>query len=208
MSFEQLEQSATKVFSGKFITGLICALIIAAGLFYGYSRLRLKQSSENKLLESKNLPVIPPPQVEVYANEARLKGKDALISGTVVNTSTKQLNNLSIILELGLRNQSQLKEKQTVSIQPSTLNPGQQTTYQLLAPWNKFSAVRIISINSGQNIVCQPGLQQCLKPGTTRPKETTPDRLPAIKNKTPMVPRPRKANSNEIINTPETADPY
>ena len=208
MSFEQLEQSGSKIFTGKFFTGLFCALIIAAGLIYGYSRLSLKHHSDNNLLESKSIPVITPPEVDVYANEARLKGKDALISGTIVNTSQKQLNNLSLLLELGLRNQSQLKEKQTISIQPSALNPGQQTTYQLLVPWNKFSAVRIISISSEQNIICQPGLQQCLKSGTARPKETTPDKPPTIKNKTPIIPLRRKSNSNEVINTPETADPY
>jgi hypothetical protein len=209
MSLREIEDKANKIISFKFVIGLFCALLVACGLVYGYALLRKKLTVQEQRKDHNTASLLSDPKVTVFENETRLAGKFALISGTLQNNVSEPLSKLNILFELSARNRTSHKETRVLNIDTPALQAGQQITYNLKVPWNEFSLVRIISVTSNGNIICQPANQKCLQPGKERPKETTPDSLPAIRRRELPVPQKRKpATGDEVINTPETADPY
>jgi hypothetical protein len=208
MSFEQLEHSADRPPRGKFILGLLCALLCAGGLIFGYYRLMARHNETQTVNQTPAPTPLPAPLVQVSENEPRLQGTQALISGAAQNTSSRQLTELSAVIELKQRNAENKKEQRSISLTPAQLQPGQTATYRLSVPWSQFSAVKLIAIQSQGQSVCAPSLQKCLSQGKLRPREEIPDQLPAIKKTAPAPVKPTRPKGDETINTPETADPY
>jgi hypothetical protein len=190
------------------LISLVFSALVTLLLAAGYLKLRAAHNQSLQAASDRRNPTPPaPPSVQLFEDDTRLKGSDAVISGTVRNISDKTLTGLSVEIELHARNANPpRKELRLVTTHPDRLNPGEEGRYQLMVPWKDFSSLKVLAVQTPGEKVCQPALQKCAAPGLARPKETTPDKPPG--KRPPPAPKPRKHSPNEALNTPETADPY
>lgn len=181
------------------IIAMVCALAITAALFGGYLFLR-RRHAQNELARqqaegSSQTKQTGPPQLQVYEDDAMLKGGQATISGTVVNISSENVTDISIELELRRRGKSGT-EVRALPLSPKDLTPEQQGRYTLTVQTRDFSNARLLRIKSGarpNEIVFKTA------PGAQRPPEPPPQT-----NKTVIVPRPTpRKGEEEFINTPD-----
>lgn len=181
------------------IVALVCALAITAALFGGYLYLRHRHGqSELARQQSEGQPQTKPtgpPLLQVYEDDAMLKGGQATISGTVVNISPENMTDISIELELRRRGSSGT-EVRALPLSPKDLTPEQQGRYALTVQTRDFSNARLLRIKSGaraSDIVFKSA------PGAQRPPERPPQT-----NRTIVVPRPTpRKGEEEFINTPD-----
>lgn len=178
---------------------LACALAVAAALLVGYRFLRARQLASVRAAQPAEpaAKVAAPPEAQIFEDEARLKGSQALITGTIRNISDQRLEALSLELELKRRDNAQEVERRKVSVEPADLAPGQEGRYTLSLPSSEWSGARLLNLNSGrraESIAFKSAL------GARRPLE----RLPQGSPKVVIVPRPRpKGGGEEFINTPD-----
>ena len=206
MSFTTTEEPASPM---RFVIAALCALLAVGGIAYGYMKLRTRQAQQNAIA-AKAVPTPPPPaQAKVFEDEPLLRGRQALIGGTVQNISAAALPDVVVEIELIPRKSDKPKEIRAIKLAPQNLNATHQGAYTLFVPSGDYAMVHVVAVKSGAQLVCQPKLQKCTAPGKQRPLETTPDAPDVIKRTAPALPaKPRSHNPNEVINTPETADRY
>ena len=181
------------------IIALICALAITAGLFAGYMFLRRRHAENERAQQQAQAPSeakpTGPPLLQVYQDDAMLKGGQATISGTVVNISTETIKDLTVELELR-RRKNATTEIRSVPLNPSDLTPEQQGRYVLTVLTRDYSNTRLVRIKSSTrstDIVFKTA------PGAQRPPE-----LPPQTNRTIIVPKPSpRKGEEEFINTPD-----
>jgi hypothetical protein len=175
-----------------------CALAVAAALLVGYRFLRARQLAGVRAAQQAEpaAKVVSPPEAQIFEDEARLKGSQALITGTVRNISEKRLEALSLELELKRRDNEQNVERRKISLQPADLAPGEEGRYSLSLPSSEWSGARLLNLNSerrAESIAFKSAV------GARRP----PERLPQS-TKVVVVPRPKpKGGGEEFINTPD-----
>ncbi|HYP54148.1 MAG TPA: hypothetical protein VEQ42_11440 [Pyrinomonadaceae bacterium] len=140
----------------------------------------------------------PAPAVQIYEDEAKLRGAQALLGGTVENLSGSDLKDLKLELELK-RRKDDSTETRTVEVKPAVLAPGEKGRYAVTVSreWGSARVVRLVGANRGENIAYVSAR------GARRP----PERIPETKTAGEPVPRPRP-KGEEFLNTPETADKY
>lgn len=140
----------------------------------------------------------PEPQVQIYEDEAMLRGGQALIGGTIENLSGSDLRDLKLEFELR-RRKDDATETRTVEVKPAVLAPGAKGRYALSVSreWGSARVVRLVGANSSESIAYVSAR------GARRP----PERIPEKKTAGEPVPRPRP-KGEEFLNTPETADKY
>lgn len=139
------------------------------------------------------------PLVQIYEDEAMLKGSSAIIAGTVENIAGERLENLSVELELR-RRRDQTTQLRALDIQPQTLAPGERGRYSLALPSNEWSGSRIVRLRSGVRPADIPYKSQV---GARRP----PERIPESRTRVVVEPRPRtRQKSEEFINTPDNPE--
>lgn len=139
------------------------------------------------------------PFVQIYEDEAMLKGSRAIIGGTVENIAGERLEDLSVELELR-RRKDQKTEIRVLDIQPQTLAPGERGRYSLALPSNEWSGSRIVRLRSGARAEDIPYKSQV---GARRP----PERIPETRTRVVVEPRPRpRQKSEEFINTPDNPE--
>src|SRR5258707_4613759 len=89
---------------GRIFVAAICALLIAGTLIAGYLYLRKRHARQVMLAAQAEHPRAAepkgPPKVQIFVDEALLKGDQTLIGGTVKNISSVNLDRLSVNLEL------------------------------------------------------------------------------------------------------------
>ncbi|HVG32160.1 MAG TPA: hypothetical protein VM911_03740 [Pyrinomonadaceae bacterium] len=181
------------------IVALLCALAITAALFGGYLYLRRRHAQNELARQQSEGPAqakpTGPPLLQVYEDDAMLKGGQATISGTVVNISPENMTDISIELELRRRNSSGT-EVRALELSPKDLTPEQQGRYTLTVQTRDFSNARLLRIKSSARpteIVFKTA------PGAQRPPERPPQT-----NRTVIVPRPTpRKGEEEFINTPD-----
>jgi hypothetical protein len=181
------------------IVALLCALAITAALFGGYLYLRRRHGQNEQARQqaegSPQTKPVGPPLLQVYEDDAMLKGGQATISGTVVNISPENMTDLSVELELRRRNSSGT-EVRALSLSPKDLTPEQQGRYTLTVQTREFSNARLLRIKSGarpSDIVFK----------TAQGQQRPPERPPQT-NRTVVVPRPTpRKGEEEFINTPD-----
>jgi hypothetical protein len=141
--------------------------------------------------------VAAPPEAQIFEDEARLKGSQALITGAVRNISDQRLEALSLELELKRRGNAQEVERRKISVEPAVLAPGQEGRYTLSLPSSEWSGARLLNLYSGrraESIAFKSAV------GARRPPERTPQGSPKVV----VVPRPKpKGGGEEFINTPD-----
>jgi hypothetical protein len=179
------------------IGALACALAVAAALLVGYRSLRARQVERVRAAQqvTQAAKIVGPPEAQIFEDEARLKGSEAIISGTIRNISDKKLEELSLEMELKRRTAGQATERRQISVEPSSLEPGAEGRYALSLRSAEWSGARVSSLNSArrsETIAFKSAL------GARR----QPERLPQGSTKVVVVPRPRPTGE-EFINTPD-----
>lgn len=174
---------------------VLFAILLTAGALAGYTALRWRHAKRVKAEEDAKKAAIKPvpvPDLQVFVDEARLKGANAVVGGTVENISQTTFEALSVELELKRRKDGG-SEIRTLPLQPDGLAPGQRGRYELMIPSSEYRDARLVRIVSGQRaqeVVFKTA------PGTQRPPEYTPS------GKSGMIrPEPRRQKGDEFINT-------
>lgn len=176
---------------------IACALAVAVALLVGYRYLRARQLAGVRAAQraEQTSKIAAPPEAQIFEDEARLKGSQALVTGTIRNISERRLEALSLELELKRRGQPQVAERRQVGVEPADLAPGEEGRYELSLTSSEWSGARVLRLNS-------EGRAEAIafksSPGARRP----PERLPQGNPKIVVVPRP-KQKGEEFINTPD-----
>lgn len=179
------------------VSAIVCALAVAAALVFGYrflharqlARVRVVQQTEQALKRS------APPEAQIFENEAKLKGSEALITGTIRNISDEKLEALSLEIELKRRT-AQNTERRRIDIEPADLGPGEEGRYSLSLLSSEWSGARVLSLNSARR-------NGAIAFKTAVGARRQPERLPQGNPKIVLVPKP-KPKGEEFINTPDT----
>ncbi|MCA1816077.1 MAG: hypothetical protein LC746_06660 [Acidobacteria bacterium] len=179
---------AVKVFAA------VCALALAAALLGGLMLLRKRQQDRlNAARQAEQAAhAVAPVEAQVLQDEVRLKGSDAVVSGTVWNSSTAPLAGLTVEIALKAR-ASQAIAKQSVQVSPDTLQPGGEGRYSLEVPSSQWSGAQVVRLHSSArnaDIAFKPEL------GEKRPLEKPSDKVI-------IEQRPRR-KGDDYINTPDT----
>jgi len=176
---------------------IACALAVAAALLVGYRHLRARQLARVRAAQptEQASKIVAPPEAQIFEDEARLKGSQAVITGTIRNISDKRLEALSLEMELKRRGNSQAVERRKVEVEPADLAPGEEGRYTLSLVSSDWSGARVLNLNSERRT---EAIAFKSVVGARRP----PERLPQGSPKIVVVPRPRP-KGEEFINTPD-----
>jgi hypothetical protein len=176
------------------LVAVVSALALSIGLLAGYLFLKKRHAEQVKSANPEQAANVAKPaaspEVQIYVDDAMLKGQQTTLGGTLVNISQNSLNDLSVELELRRRKDAGT-EARAVSVEPKELGPQQQGRYSLQVSSNDYSSARVLRIKSGTR---QTDVPFKTSPGAQRP----PERIP---NKTVIVDRPSKGGG--FINTPD-----
>ena len=175
----------------KLVAGL-CAIVITALVLAGYAFLRqrhLQTTSAGSQALSSSEPKGPPKAV-ILVDDALLQGGKTIIGGTVRNTSTENLEGLSVELELKRRKDG-VGEKQLVALEPSRLDPEQEARYSIQLKGQDYGSVRLVALKAGPNLI---PLAYTVAQGQKRPLER-------LESKTIIIDRPSQQRG-EFLNSP------
>jgi hypothetical protein len=177
---------------------IACALAVAAALLFGYRLIRARQLARVRAAQQAEQAskIIAPPEAQIFEDEARLRGSQALITGTVRNISGQRLEALSLEMELKRRDNPQAAENRKVQVVPADLAPGEVGRYSLSLQSSEWSGARVLNLNSGRRTEAVAFKSAV---GARRPAERPAPDAPKIV----VVPRPRP-KGEEFINTPDT----
>lgn len=180
------------------IGAILCALAVAVALLVGYRLLRARQLAGVRAAQQTEqaAKIAAPPEAQIFEDEARLKGSQALITGTIRNISDKRLEGLSLEMELKRRGNARAVERRKINVEPADLAPGAEGRYSLSLISSEWSGARVSSLNSAGRTEAIAFRSEL---GARRP----PERLPQGSPKVVVAPRP-KPKGEEFINTPDT----
>jgi hypothetical protein len=181
------------------IAAIVCALAITGGLFAGYIYLRRRHAEQERARQQAQAPAVTkpsgPPLLQVYEDDAMLKGSQAILGGTVINISQETLTDIAVELELRRRGGG-APEIRSVALTPKDLPPDQRGHYELTVLSRDYSHARLVRINSKARTIEIPFKSA---QGAQRPPERTPQT-----SRTIILPRPSpRKGEEEFINTPD-----
>jgi hypothetical protein len=173
----------------------LLALALTVGLLGGYFYLRARNERTLALprAEAEKAKAVAPPVAQIFQDEVRLGGGQAVVGGTVRNISGEKLEGLSVEIELKSRIGEGIETRQ-VAVEPRDLRPGEDGKYSLqIVPkaWSGVRVGRLMSEARGGEIPFKPEI------GARRPTEGRPS------PKVVVEPRPRQ-KGGDFINTPDT----
>jgi hypothetical protein len=178
----------------KFIA-VASAIVLVVALLFGF--LFLRKRHEAQLNASKRADQVAhataPAQAQVFQDEIKLKGSNAIVGGTVRNISSAPLENLFVEVELKSRS-SQAVETKPIQISPGSLRPSEEGKYSLQISPSEWSGAQVVHLRSGSNKADIP-----FKPeiGEKRPAEKPPAAKVIVEQ------RPRH-KGDDYLNTPDT----
>ena len=182
------------------LAAILAAVLVTAVLVAGYAYLRRRhsqqvaaqalQAQQERAAQNANTAPKGPAKAHILVDEALLKGGQTIIGGTVKNTSNEKLSGLAVELVLRRRKDASV-EQTSVPIEPADLEAGQEGRYSLQLPAQDYSAVRLVSLRSGDSNL----LAYTSSPGQKRPPER-------IEPKVVIVPR-SGSRGGEFLNSPD-----
>jgi hypothetical protein len=184
-----------------FLIGFLLALGLTAALVGGYFYLRSRHAAQTLATEQqqKNAAAekpLPKPEVRIFEDQAKIKGAQALLEGTVENISSAPMNDLSIELQLIPRMADARAVRRTLALTPKDLAPGERGQYSLTVLSRDYKQARVVSVKSSSRA---GEIAFATAPGAQRPAGP-----PASNNKTVIINRPSPKNSNgDFINSPD-----
>jgi len=178
------------------IGAVVCSLAVAVVLIIGYRFLRARhlERVHSAQKTDSSTKVVAPPEVQIFEDEARLKGSEAIITGTIRNISENRLDDLSLEVELK-RRAAQVTERRKIKVEPAVLDPGEEGRYSLSLQSSEWSGARVVSLSSAQRAETIAFKSSV---GARRQAE----RLPQGNQKVVVGPRPRP-KGEEFLNTPD-----
>jgi hypothetical protein len=178
------------------LVAVVCAVALAGALLAGF--LFLKKRHDDKLAAAKRAEqatkAVAPPQAQVFQDEVRLAGSQALVGGTVKNISDAPLEGLSVEIALKGRTPQRGIEKRVVAVSPVNLGPGEQGRYSMQISPDEWAGAQIVRLHSDARNADLP-----FKPEVGQPRPA--ERPPA--SKVIIEQRPRR-KGDDFINTPDT----
>lgn len=179
---------------------VLCALgvtIATSGAFLLLRKRHVEQVKGQQLLPQATPAVsVAPPEVQVYVDDAMIKGLQTVIGGTIHNISNQPLADLSVELELKRRSDG-ISELRSIAVEPGVLAPDQRGRYALNVLARDYSGARLLRVKSGRRST-DVGFKAAS--GAKRPPEPPAQPQQKIIIKTP-TPRPK---GDDFINTPDT----
>jgi hypothetical protein len=180
--------------TGAKLLAAALALLLTGSLVFGY--FYLKNRNERQLASQKSAQAaraaVPPPEAQIFQDEVRLKGAQALVGGTVRNISGAALEDLSVEIEL-TRRADRATETRSVGVEPKNLAPGEDGKFSLLISPSEWAGTKVVRLRSGPRAAEVPFRPEL---GERRPAERAPT------PKVVVVPRPR-GKGDDFINTPD-----
>jgi len=174
--------------------GIVCAVGLSAILMVGYGYFRKRHARQ--VLENSAVPVVDnglpkgPPLAHVLIDEPSLEKGMTTLGGTVKNISERELNGLSVSLEL-IRRKDAAAEQKTIPLEPSTLQPQQEALYSLRVSAQEYGSIRFIGVKADPHST----LIACTKaPGKKRAMERLEPRTVVVK---------KSGRPGEFINSPD-----
>ena len=184
------EQESSK----RKLLAVVCAVGVTALLLAGYAYMR-KYHAQKILVENTPAPVTDsgpkgPPLAHVVIDEPTLSKGMTTIGGVIKNVSKKDLNNLSIVIELRRRKDAGLEEA-LLPVTPAQLQPDQEGVYSMQAPAQDFASIRLAGVKADpqSTLIAYSSAQ-----GKKRPPERLEPRTIVVK---------RAGKPGEFLNTPD-----
>ncbi len=192
----EIEGSETAPSKWIKVGAIVCSLVVAAALIIGYRFLRARQLERVRAAQKTepSAKILSPPEAQIFEDEARLKGPEAVITGTIRNISEQRLEELSLEMELK-RRAAQVTERRQVNVEPNALDPGEEGRYLLSLPSSEWSGARVLSLSSARR-------NETIAFKSAVGARRQPERLPQGNPKIVVVPRPRQ-KGEEFLNTPD-----
>lgn len=175
----------------RLLVGLICAVLVTGLLFGGYLFLRKRHERQVAAAQAQEVKKNSP-KVEVFVDDAVVKGKLTTLSGTVHNISPETLQNVAVELALRRRVGSGI-ETRVVATDAAALPPGARARYSLEVATQDYSTSTFMRVTSGSERT--PVAFKAL-PGNAAPPMESPA------PKTIVVDKPSSGKRDEFINTP------
>lgn len=174
------------------IISVLSAIAISAAIFFGYMALRRKHATQTASLDAptQSSKEATPAQLQIFEDDAMLKGSQATLGGTVKNISGNSFTNLSVEIELKRRSDGS-KELRSVSVDPKNLGPDGEGKYSFTIQPHDYSNAMLVRVKSGNSSEVAFKTAQ----GARRP----PERVPA---QTIIVNRPR-SKGDDFLNSPD-----
>jgi len=178
----------------RMLLGVVCAVAITALLLTGYAfmrRLHARQVLANQAPPpTTDTGPKGPPLAHILVDQPSLDKGTTTVGGVVRNTSSAELNGLSIALELH-RRKDNISEQKFVPVQPGTLQPQEEGAYSIKLSASDYGSITLVGLRANPDAK--------LIAFTTAPgKQRTPER---IEPKVVVVKRP--GHPGEFINTPD-----
>ena len=174
---------------------VLCAAALVVALLSGFLYLRKRQADrfEAARRAEQSAHAVAPVRAQVFQDEVRLKGSQAVVGGTVKNISGAPLEGLAV--EIALKGRaSHAVEMKLVQLNPGSLGPGEEGKYSLQispAEWAGAQVVHLRSQAQGADIPFKPEI------GLRRPTENPPPTKVVVEQ------RPRR-KGDDFLNTPDT----
>lgn len=177
------------------LIGVIAALVVTLSVLVGYAYLR-KRYAENSatrasLAQAASAQPQLIPKALILVDEALLQGNKTVVGGTVKNTSSETLRQVTVVLELKRRKDA-TTEKRDLALTPAELEPGQEGRYLLELKASDYGSARLVGLSAGPD---SSPIVYTSAGGRKRP----PERL---ESKPIIVGRP-PAKPGEFLNSPD-----
>jgi hypothetical protein len=182
--------------AGNKLVAVVCALVVTAILFAGYTYVRMRSAQQRlaaAAAQASPTSDIPkgPAKAHILVDDALLKGGQTIIGGTVRNISPEKLTGLTVALELRRRKDGTL-EQASAAVEPAELEPEQEGRYVLKLPAQQYISARLLRLKGGANSAPLPYT-------TSSGLKREPER---IEPKVVTVPR-SGSRGGEFLNSPE-----
>ena len=193
--FEQSSQSDSvggrKTAIAAVAAAILLTALVLAGFLFLNKRHRETEVQQQLAAQPPAVPV-PSPQVVLTQDEARLKGPNALINGSIRNISGRQFHKVNVELELVRRSDGGIENKQA-AVNVATLDSNQSGNYSFLVS-REYKTIKVSRILEGDS---QAELPFRAEAGAKRPLEGPPP------TKNVVVNRSFHGKGEEFINTPD-----
>ncbi len=163
------------------LLAVVCAVGVTAILLAGYGYIR-RYHAQRILANTARPPATDsgpqgPPLAHIVIDEPLLEKSITTIGGVVKNISDRELNGLSITLELRRRKDGATEQTQ-VPIKPAQLQPQQEGSYSLSLPAQNFASIRLVGLRADPQSTL---IAYSSSPGKKRPPERLEPRTIVVK---------------------------
>lgn len=175
----------------RLLIGLLCAVVLTGLVLGGFLYLRKRHERQVAAAEALEIKKSAP-KVEVFVDDAVVKGTTTTLSGTVHNISTETLQNLAIELALRRRVGAGV-DNRVIAIDTAELPPDRRARYSVEVVTQDYSTSTFVRVLSGSE---RTPVAFKAMPGNAAPPMQSPE------SKTIIVDQPRSGKRDEFINTP------